>query len=82
MFFRWMIDRFQTLERIEQEQGIIRICQIITVGTGLLGLSIFQTFLPDAVRVVSLPVVLIACWWAGTCIVGPQIITRFNRYLN
>lgn len=73
---------FRNMTRIEQEQTIIKFCNAITIGTAILSLSIFYYFLPQPLRVLSLPVVVCLSWFAGARIVGPQMIIRFSRFLN
>lgn len=73
---------FQRLDRRGQEELIIRMCQIMTVGAAIITTSIWYYFMPPNVRVLILPVVLVGAWWLGTKIVGPSMIDRFDVHMH
>ena len=73
---------FHRMSRHSQEQFIIRLSQIITLGTTVLLTSIFYSFVPRGIRVLAVPVLFVGAWWAGTHYVGPQLIIRFGKSLN
>lgn len=73
---------FQKMSRNNQEQLIVRVCQIVTVGTTVLIISLFYSFLPPQLRVIIVPIALIGAWWAGTKMVAPQMMVRFAQHLN
>lgn len=73
---------FQRLDRRGQEELIIRMCQIMTVGAAIITTSIWYYFMPANVRVLILPVVLVGAWWLGTKIVGPSMIARFDDHMH
>lgn len=74
--------QFKRMSRAEQENMITRLCQIVTIGSAMLVISLFYNFLPLFLRVFALPLVFIGAYWAGTKIVSPIMIVRYDRYLN
>jgi hypothetical protein len=77
-----LIDSFKKMPRAMQEQMISQISMIVTIGTTALLLSFFYNFLPQMIRVMGVPLMGIAAWWAGTRIVAPIMIGRYEEYLN
>lgn len=73
---------FKRLTRRGQEELIIRVSTIVSVGTAIITLNAWYWFLPQFVRVLALPVVAVGSWWLGTRIVGPSMIERFASHLN
>ncbi|HEY9679471.1 MAG TPA: hypothetical protein V6C76_15795 [Drouetiella sp.] len=74
--------KFQDTPRRGQEQFIQRMSQTFTIGSAVLITSFVYPFLPTLIRVFALPVVLVVSWWLGTKVVTPQMIARFEKYLN
>jgi len=74
--------QFQRMSRAEQEGMITRLCQIVTIGSAMLVTSLFYSFLPLFLRVFALPVMFLAAYWAGTKVVSPIMIVRYDQYLN
>lgn len=75
-------DSFQRMSRVEQEALITRFCLIVTLGVAVIALSFFYAFLPLGVRVIGLPVIGVVAWFAGTRIIAPVMIARYEKYLN
>ncbi len=75
-------DSFRQMPRAEQEQFIKRICVTVTLGVAALVFQFFYPFLPQLLRVLSLPIMLVAAYWAATKIVTPVMIIRYEEYLN
>lgn len=73
---------FQNRSRFEQESLITRLCQVVTIGSAMLVMSLFYSFLPLFLRVFVLPGAFLVAYWAGTKIVSPIMIVRFDKYLN
>ena len=74
--------KFKQLPRAEQETLITRISQVVTMGSSVLVIQLFYSFLPLFLRVLALPLALVAAWWAGTRVVAPMMIIRYDKYLN
>jgi hypothetical protein len=75
-------ESFKRMGRAQQEQLITQLSMIVTIGTTILLLSFFYNFLPQVVRVFALPLIGVGSWWAGTRIVAPIMIGRYDEYLN
>jgi len=73
---------FKKMTRPEQIQLITRLATILSMGSAVLILSFFYSFLPTVIRVFALPAVLVVSWWAGQNIVANVLVTRFETYLN
>ena len=73
---------FRRMDRRQQEELITRVSQIITVGTAIITMSAWYWFMPQQIRVIALPLVIVGSWWVGTKIVGPSMIARFDSHLN
>lgn len=77
-----LITKFKQLPRAEQETLITRICQVVTMGSAVLVIQLFYSFLPLFLRVLALPLALVGAWWAGTRVVAPMMIIRYDEHLN
>jgi len=77
-----LVTYFQRMPRSEQEDLITRLCLIVTMGVGALALMFFYGFVPQYVRIIVVPAVLGGAYWAGTKIVAPIMIVRYDQYLN
>lgn len=77
-----LMTHFQRMTRAEQETLITRISQIITIGSTILIVQFFYYFIPDILRIFLLPALLAAAYFAGTKVVAPLMIARFEQYLN
>ncbi len=75
-------DSFARMPRDGQEQLITRLSQVLTIGSAILILSFFYAFIPVFIRVLALPAVVVGAWYAGTKVVAPIMIARFDSYLN
>jgi hypothetical protein len=73
---------FKRMDRRQQEDLITRVSQIITVGTAIITMSAWYWFMPQQIRVIALPIVIVGSWWVGTKIVGPSMIARFDSHLH
>lgn len=75
-------ESFARMPRDAQEQLIVRLSQVLTIGSAILILSFFYAFIPVFIRVLALPAVVVGAWYAGTKVVAPIMVTRFDSYLN
>ena len=73
---------FNRLDRVGQEDLIMRGSQIVTVGAAIITTYIWYWFMPQGIRVIVLPIVLIGSWWLGTRVVAPSMIERFDSHLH
>jgi hypothetical protein len=73
---------FNRMPRANQEALITRFSMIITIGVSIIMIIFFYPFLPLFLRVIGVPLGLAAAWWAGTRIVGPVMIVRYEEHLN
>lgn len=73
---------FRQMSRAEQEDLITRASLIMTIGGSALILTFFYGFLPDIVRVFSLPAIAVGGWFVGNKVVTPVMLSRFEKYLN
>ncbi len=77
-----LAESFSRMPRDGQEQLIVRLSQVLTIGSAILILSFFYAFIPVFIRVLALPAVVVGAWYAGTKVVAPIMIARFDSYLN
>lgn len=77
-----LIRAFKRLSRVDQESLITQICMITTMGVSMLLYMFIYPFLPLFIRLFALPLVLIGSYWAGTKLVAPIMIVRFDSLLN
>lgn len=73
---------FAKLSRFQQEALINRLCQIVTIGVTLLALLIFYHMMPMAVRVLIVPIAVVAAWWGANNVVTPVMIARVEPILK
>lgn len=73
---------FHRMSRPDQEQLIVRFCQIITVGCAVVLTSFFYQFVPQLVKVFFLPLFFVGSWFVATRVVAPIIIAQFEDKLN
>lgn len=73
---------FKRMDRSEQEQLIVRLCQVITVGCAIVLTTFFYQFVPLLVRVFFLPLFIVGSWFVATRVVSPIIIAQFESKLN
>lgn len=77
-----LVTSFNRMNRREQEDLIDKFSMIITIGVTCLIILIFYPVIPRLLRVLGLPVALLAAWWAGRRVVGPVVIDRMEKYLK
>lgn len=78
-----ILDRyFKGMTRTDQEQLIVRGCQVITVGCAIVLTTFFYQFVPLLVRVFALPLFIVGSWFVATRVVAPIIIAQFENKLN
>ena len=80
--FRIIQTRFQNSRRSEQELYILRLCQAVTTGGGMLIVNFIYPLLPLSGRALLLPLCGLLAWWAGTNLVAPRIAAWLAPYLN
>ncbi|HEY9772299.1 MAG TPA: hypothetical protein V6C81_00660 [Planktothrix sp.] len=73
---------FNRMSRPEQEQLITRISQIVAIGTAVITMNAWYWFLPQQVRVVALPAIVVASWFVGTKVMAPAMIARFEKHMK
>jgi hypothetical protein len=73
---------FNGMSRADQEQLILRGCQVITVGCAIVLTTFFYQFIPLLVRVFALPLFIVGSWFVATRVVAPIIIAQFENKLN
>jgi len=74
---------FRKMSRYDQEQMITKYSWVISMGVAALAYQFFiRDFLPVIIRVLALPLILVAAWAVGTRLVAPVFIKRFEKYLN
>lgn len=61
-----MVTRFHNTPPKKQDEYILRMAQIVTIGSVALVLSFFYPFLPTVSRVFVLPVTLVLAWFIGS----------------
>ena len=74
--------QFKKMTRREQEELITRLSQIVTIGSAALITMLFYGFIPLFLKIFVLPGILLGAYWAGTNIVSPIMIARYEQYLN
>lgn len=74
--------QFQRLDRPAQEQLIMRLCQVITVGCAIVLTNFFYQFIPLMIRVFAFPAILVGSWFVATKVVTPIVIAQFEDKLN
>ncbi|MCW5824050.1 MAG: hypothetical protein KIT34_14695 [Cyanobacteria bacterium TGS_CYA1] len=73
---------FQKRGRNSQEQLILRLSQVLTIGCVVVLLNFFYSFIPSVIRLFAFPVLLVAAWFVATRAIAPMIIVRFEDHLN
>jgi hypothetical protein len=73
---------FNNMSRADQEALIQKLCVIVTLGVGILGLLLFYSLLPRLGRVFGVPVALFGAYWVGNKIVTPVVLARIEHLLN
>jgi len=73
---------FQKRSRESQEQLILRLSQVLTIGCVVVLLNFFYSFIPSVIRLFAFPLLLVAAWFVATRAIAPMIVVRFEEYLN
>ncbi|MDZ4837781.1 MAG: hypothetical protein SGJ27_28700 [Candidatus Melainabacteria bacterium] len=73
---------FSRMSRSDQEQLIVRGCQVVTVGCAIVLTTFFYQFVPLLIRVFTLPLFIVGSWFVATKVVSPIIIAQFENKLN
>ena len=82
-YTQMLANSFRNLDRVEQEALITKFSMIFTIGAAVLLLSFFYSFLPlGLIRILSVPLLLIGSYFAGTRIVAQAMIVRLAKYLK
>lgn len=81
-YLRVLGSYFHKMRREDQEQLIVRFCQVVTVGCAVVLTSFFYQFVPSLVKVFALPLFFVGTWFVATRVVSPIIIAQFESKLN
>lgn len=73
---------FQKRPRRSQEQLILRLSQVLTIGCVVVLLNFFYSFIPSVIRLFAFPLLLVAAWFVATRAIAPMIVVRFEDHLN
>ncbi|MBP7861922.1 hypothetical protein KA183_09590 [bacterium] len=73
---------FQKRPRDSQEQLILRLSQVLTIGCVVVLLNFFYSFIPSVIRIFAFPVLLVIAWFVATRAIAPMIVVRFEDHLN
>ncbi len=73
---------FGKRSRESQEQLILRLSQVITIGCVVVLLNFFYPFIPSLIRLFVFPLMLVASWFVATRAIAPMIVVRFEDRLN
>ncbi len=73
---------FNRRTRESQEQLILRLSQVITIGCVVVLLNFFYSFIPSFIRLFVFPVILVISWFVATRAIAPMIVIRFEHKLN
>lgn len=73
---------FQKRPRESQEQLILRLSQVLTIGCVVVLLNFFYSFIPSVIRLFAFPLLLVASWFVATRAIAPMIVVRFEDHLN
>jgi hypothetical protein len=73
---------FQKRSRDSQEQLILRLSQVLTIGCVVVLLNFFYSFIPSVIRIFAFPVLLVIAWFVATRAIAPMIVVRFEDHLN
>lgn len=73
---------FRRRSRYDQEQLILRMCQVITVGCAIVLSTFFYQFVPLLIRVFAFPAFIVGAWFVASRVVSPIIITQLESKLN
>lgn len=73
---------FNRRTRESQEQLILRLSQVITIGCVVVLLNFFYSFIPSFIRLFIFPVILVISWFVATRAIAPMIVIRFEHRLN
>lgn len=73
---------FQKRGRNSQEQLILRLSQVLTIGCVVVLLNFFYSFIPSVIRLFAFPILLVAAWFVATRAIAPMIVIRFEDHLN
>lgn len=73
---------FQNYSRFEQERLITVGSQVITLGCSTVLICLFYPFVPQPVRLIAVPAILVGAWFVSTRVVSQIIIAQFDDKLN
>lgn len=73
---------FEQMPRAIQEQLISRLCLIVTLGVTIVLLMFVYTFIPQLIREILVPLVLIGSFWLGKNVVSTVVLSRYEHLLN
>ncbi len=82
LYCSYLARYFKTMDRVDQEQLIIRLCQVVTVAWAIALTTFFYLFVPLLVRVFVLPLFLVGSWFVATRVVAPIAIAELEPKLN
>ncbi len=64
---------FQKRSRDSQEQLILRLSQVLTIGCVVVLLNFFYSFIPSVMRLFAFPILLVIAWFVATRAIAPMI---------
>jgi hypothetical protein len=73
---------FEQMPRAMQEQLISRVCLIVTLGVTTVLLMFIYTFIPQIIREILVPLVLVGAFWVGKNVVSVVVLSRYDHLLN
>jgi hypothetical protein len=73
---------FEQMPRAMQEQLISRVCLIVTIGVTTVLLMFVYTFIPQLLREILVPLVLVGSFWLGKNVVTAVVLSRYEHMLN
>ena len=73
---------FEQMPRAMQEQLISRVCLIVTLGVTTVLLVFVYTFIPQIIREILVPLVLVGAFWVGKNVVSVVVLSRYDHLLN
>jgi hypothetical protein len=78
----FLITSFRSSPRIQQESWIHRLAQVLCIGISCIVLNSFYSVLLPPIRIISLPILVGAAWFAANKLVAPAIIKRLGNNMS
>lgn len=68
--------------RDSQEQLILRLSQVFTIGCLVVLFNFFYSYIPAVTRIFTFPVLLVIAWFVATRAIAPRIVACFEDHLD